>query len=46
VRRRLTQQPGRRPARAQTFEALADVLGKEDVGRLLDGKPPRPDAAG
>jgi integrase/recombinase XerC len=45
VRRRLvTSSPVaalRAPKRAQRLPAF---LGKEDVGRLLDGKPPRPDA--
>ena len=38
VRRRLlVGQPGRRPARPKRAKRLPSFLGKEDVGRLLDG---------
>ena len=45
VRRRLAAAArSRRCARRSARKRLPMFLGKEDVGRLLDGKPPRPDA--
>jgi integrase/recombinase XerC len=45
VRRRLTRSSPVAALRApKRSKRLPMFLGKEDVGRLLDGKPPRPDA--